>query len=173
MLDQAITQGRTTEMFKLADEYNNRAADGSFYSNQTDVSIVITCLDWEEPRTLEEMTLDRTDFVKSAPIFGPYLNYAGLPCKYWKSKPQLPPMPLKNIKTTPILVIGVTNDPATPYKWAQDLTKVFTNAKLLTLNGDGHTGHNQGNNCVDSVVDSYFLTGKIAPEPLICAKSGT
>ena len=173
MLDQAITQGRTTEMFKLADEYNNRAADGSFYSNQTDVSIVITCLDWEEPRTLEEMTLDRADFVKSAPIFGPYLNYAGLPCKYWKSKPQLPPMPLKNIKTTPILVIGVTNDPATPYKWAQDLTKVFTNAKLLTLNGDGHTGHNQGNNCVDSVVDSYFLTGKIAPEPLICAKSGT
>jgi pimeloyl-ACP methyl ester carboxylesterase len=80
---------------------------------------------------------------------------------------------LKQIKTSPILVIGVTNDPATPYKWAEDLVKVFTNAKLLTLNGEGHTGHNQGNKCVDSVVDSYFLTGKIGPEPLICAKSGT
>jgi len=173
MLDQAITKRETKEIFKQADEYNNRAADGTYYSNQTDVSIVISCLDWEEPRTIEDMTLDREEFVKAAPVFGPYLNFAGLPCKYWKSKPQLPPMPLKQIKTSPILVIGVTNDPATPYKWAEDLVKVFTNAKLLTLNGEGHTGHNQGNKCVDSVVDSYFLTGKIGPEPLICAKSGT
>ena len=173
MLDQAITKRDTKEIFKQADEYNNRAPDGSYYSNQTDVSIVITCLDWKEPRSVEEMTLDRKEFIKVAPIFGPFLNFAGLPCKYWKSKPQLPPMSLKEIETSPILVIGVTNDPATPYKWAQDLTKVFTNAKLLTLNGDGHTGHNQGNECIDSVVDSYFLTGKIASGPLICAKSGT
>jgi pimeloyl-ACP methyl ester carboxylesterase len=82
-------------------------------------------------------------------------------------------MPLKNIDTTPVLVIGVTNDPATPYEWAKDLAKVFVNGKLLTLKGDGHTGHNQGNDCVDSVVDSYFLTGKIGSGPLICAKSGT
>ena len=173
MLDQAISKRDTKEIFKQADEYNNRASDGTYYSNQTDVSIVITCLDWKEPRTVEEMTSDRKEFVKAAPVFGPYLNFAGLPCKYWKSEPQLPPMPLKQLKTSPILVIGVTNDPATPYKWAQDLTKVFTNAKLLTLNGDGHTGHNQGNECIDSVVDSYFLTGKIASGPLICAKSGT
>ena len=173
ILDQAITKRDTKEIFKQADEYNNRAPDGTYYSNQTDISIVISCLDWKEPRTIEEMTLDRKEFIKAAPVFGPFLNFAGLPCKYWKSEPQLPPMPLKEIKTSPILVIGVTNDPATPYKWAQDLTKVFTNAKLLTLNGDGHTGHNQGNECIDSVVDSYFLTGKIASEPLICAKSGT
>lgn len=173
MLDQSINDKKATEIFKQADDYNNRDSNGSYYSNQTDVAIVITCLDWNEPRTIEEMTSDREEFIRAAPIFGPYLNFAGLPCKYWKSKPQLPSTPLKEIKTRPILVIGVTNDPATPYKWAQDLTKVFTNAKLLTLKGDGHTGHNQGNECIDSVVDSYFLTGKIAPEPLICVKSGT
>jgi pimeloyl-ACP methyl ester carboxylesterase len=173
MLDQAISKRDPTELFKQADEYNNRDSSGNYYTNQTDVSIVITCLDWEEPRTVEEMVLDRKEFIKAAPVFGPFLNFAGLPCKFWKSKPQLPPAPLKQIETTPILVIGVTNDPATPYKWSQDLVKVFTNAKLLTLNGEGHTGHNQGNKCIDSVVDSYFLTGKIGPEPLICAKSGT
>ena len=160
-------------MFKQADEYNNRDSKGNYYSNQTDVSIVVTCLDWKEPRSVEEIALDHGEYVKAAPIFGPYLYLASLPCKYWKIGPQLPPMPLKNIDTDPVLVIGVTNDPATPYKWAQDLAKVFVNAKLLTLDGDGHTGHNQGNNCVDSVVDSYFLTGKIDSKPLICAKSGT
>jgi len=173
MLNQAITKRNSKKIFKAADDYNNRDSNGNYYSNQTDVSIVISCLDWEEPRTIEEMTLDRKEFVKAAPVFGPYLNFAGLPCKFWKAKPQLPGIPLKNIETSPILVVCVTNDPATPYKWAQDLTKVFTNAKLLTLDGDGHTGHNQGNKCIDSVVDSYFLTGKIAQEPLICAKSGT
>ena len=173
MLGQAIINRNPTEMFKQADEYNNRDSEGNYYSNQTDVSIVVTCLDWKEPRSVEEIALDYGEYVKAAPIFGPYLYLASLPCKYWKTEPQLPPMPLKNIDTDPVLVIGVTNDPATPYKWAQELAKVFVNAKLLTLDGDGHTGHNQGNNCVDSVVDSYFLTGKIDSKPLICAKSGT
>jgi len=173
MLNQAITKRNPTLIFKEADDYNNRDSDGNYYSNQTDVSIMISCLDWKESRTVEEMNSDRAEFIKAAPIFGPFLNLAGLPCKYWKVKPQLPAVPLKNIDTAPILVIGVTNDPATPYKWAQDLTNVFTNAKLLTLNGEGHTGHGQGNKCIDSVVDSYFLTGKIGQEPLICAKSGT
>ena len=173
MLNQAIVKRDPTEMFKQADDYNNRDSAGNYYSNQTDVSIIINCLDWKEPRTIEEITSDRGAFTKAAPIFGPYLYLAGLPCKYWKTEPQLPPMPLKNIDTSPVLVIGVTNDPATPYEWAEDLVKVFTNGKLLTLIGDGHTGHNQGNECVDSLVDSYFLTGKIGSEPLICAKSGT
>ena len=173
MLGQAINNRNPTEMFKQADEYNNRDSEGNYYSNQTDVSIVVTCLDWKEPRSVEEIALDYGEYAKAAPIFGPYLYLASLPCKYWKTGPQLPPMPLKNIDTDPVLVIGVTNDPATPYKWAQELAKVFVNAKLLTLDGDGHTGHNQGNNCVDSVVDSYFLTGKIGSGPLICAKSGT
>lgn len=173
MLVQAIVKRNPTEMFKQADAYNNRDSEGNYYSNQTDVSIIINCLDWEEPRTIEEMASDRGEFIEAAPIFGPYLYLASLPCKYWKSEPQLPPVPLKDIETTPVLVIGVTNDPATPYEWAQDLAEVFTNGKLLTLNGDGHTGHNQGNICIDSVVDSYFLTGKIGSKPLICAKSGT
>jgi pimeloyl-ACP methyl ester carboxylesterase len=103
ILDQAITNRDTKEIFKQADEYNNRASNGTYYSNQTDVSIVITCLDWKEPRTIEEMTLDRKEFIKVAPIFGPFLNFAGLPCKYWKSEPQLPPMPLKEIKTSVIM----------------------------------------------------------------------
>tara|TARA_B110000503_G_scaffold139582_1_gene228315 strand:- start:1393 stop:2868 length:1476 start_codon:yes stop_codon:yes gene_type:complete len=172
-LNQAITKRNPTLIFEQADSYNSRDSAGNYYSNQNDISIMVTCLDWEDFRTIEEMKLDAANFKEAAPIFGPYLNFAGLPCKYWKSQPQLPPIALKKITTPPILIIGVTNDPATPYKWSQELAEVFTNSRLLTLNGEGHTGHNQGNKCVDSVVDSYFLTGKIGSEALICAKSGT
>jgi pimeloyl-ACP methyl ester carboxylesterase len=169
LLNQAINDEDPTAIFELADFYNNRDESGSYYSNQNDISIMITCLDWEDSRTVEQMRSDREVFVKAAPIFGRYLYFAGLSCKYWKAKPQLPKTQLSEINTSPIIIIGVTGDPATPYKWSQELNKVFPNSKLLTLKGEGHTGHNQGNECVDSAVDSYYLTGKIRQSALICA----
>jgi hypothetical protein len=171
-LDSAFNKSNPTKLFELADEYNNRDSAGNFYSNQNDISIMTTCLDWNENRSLSEITNDQSEFKRISPVFGPYLNFAGLPCKYWKAKPQLPKISLAKINTSPLLIIGVTGDPATPYKWAQSLTKSFLNAKLLTLKGEGHTGHNRGNKCIDSAVDSYFLTGKIPRTPLICAQSG-
>jgi pimeloyl-ACP methyl ester carboxylesterase len=169
VLDKAITNHDPSGIFELADLYNNRDESGSFYSNQNDISLMITCLDWKDQRTVEEMQSDRSAFIEAAPTFGKFLNFAGLACKYWKAKPQLPKTQLTKIVTSPIIIIGVTQDPATPYKWSQKLAKVFTNSKLLTLKGEGHTGHNQGNKCVDSAVDSYYLTGKIRQTGLICA----
>ena len=171
-LDSAFSKSNPTNLFELADEYNNRDSAGNFYSNQNDISIMTTCLDWNENRSLAEITNDQSEFKRISPVFGPYLNFAGLPCKYWKAKPQFPKISLEKINTSPLLIIGVTGDPATPYKWAQSLTKSFLNAKLLTLKGEGHTGHNRGNKCIDSAVDNYFLTGKIPQTPLICAQSG-
>jgi len=169
LLSKAITKEDPSVIFELADSYNSRDESGSYYSNQNDIAIMITCLDWQEPRTVEQMGSDRDAFIKAAPVFGQFLNFAGLPCKYWKAKPQLPKTQLTKIVTSPIIIIGVTEDPATPYEWSQNLAKVFPNSKLLTLRGEGHTGHNQGNKCVDSAVDSYYLTGKIRTSALICA----
>jgi pimeloyl-ACP methyl ester carboxylesterase len=76
---------------------------------------------------------------------------------------------IKNINTKPILVIGTTRDPATPYKWAQSLAKIFSSAVLITLDGDGHTGHGRGSTCVDSAVDRYLLTGITPKFALFCA----
>jgi len=169
LLSKAITKEDPSVIFELADSYNSRDESGSYFSNQNDIAIRITWVDWQETRTVEQMGSDRDAFIKAAPVFGQFLNFAGLPCKYWKAKPQLPKTQLTKIVTSPIIIIGVTEDPATPYEWSQNLAKVFPNSKLLTLRGEGHTGHNQGNKCVDSAVDSYYLTGKIRTSALICA----
>lgn len=171
-LNSAILRSDPSGLLKLADEYNNRDSAGNYFTNQNDISIMITCLDWSEARSIEEMGIDQNEFKRAAPVFGPYLSFAGLPCKYWKAKPQLPKVSLAEIKTAPLLIIGVTGDPATPYKWAQSLAKTFPSSRLITLKGEGHTGHNKGNKCVDSAVNDYFLTGKIPLTPLICAESG-
>ena len=103
---------------------------------------------------------------KAAPVFGPFLTYAGLTCKYWKHPASVKPA-TKLIKTAPIIVIGVTKDPATPYAWALKLHAIFKGSTLISFNGEGHTGHNRGSSCVDKRVDAYLL-GASAGSNLKC-----
>jgi pimeloyl-ACP methyl ester carboxylesterase len=77
---------------------------------------------------------------------------------------------IKSINTKPILIVGTTRDPATPYKWSKSLAKIFSSSVLITLDGDGHTGHGRGSTCVDSAVDRYLLTGATPKSELFCAK---
>ena len=81
-------------------------------------------------------------------------------CRQW-------PAPRAELPTTfdaatgPILVVGTTNDPATPYAWSQALAAALPGGALVTFNGDGHTGYNKSNSCVDSAVEAYVLEGTV------------
>jgi hypothetical protein len=70
--------------------------------------------------------------------------------------------------TPPILVIGTTRDPATPYVWAQELAKTLDNGVLLTRVGDGHTAYTSGNPCIVSAVDAFLVEGMIPAEGTTC-----
>ena len=64
-------------------------------------------------------------------------------------------------KDDPILVIGTTNDPATPYVWAQSLAKQLDSGHLVTYRGEGHNAYNKSNSCVNNAVDSYLISGTV------------
>jgi len=98
------------------------------------------------------------------------LAYAGLACRYLPNLNSVEKAEVKKLETSPILIIGTTRDPATPYKWAKSLAKIFAGSVLLTLDGDGHTGHGRGSTCIDSVVDRYLLTGSTPKSELFCAE---
>jgi hypothetical protein len=66
------------------------------------------------------------------------------------------------------VVVGTTNDPATPYKWAVSLADQLSSGVLVTRVGEGHTGYNKGNSCVDNAVDEYFLKGTVPQDGLRC-----
>jgi pimeloyl-ACP methyl ester carboxylesterase len=162
MLRVAIKQaqyGRGFMFLSLADAYTGRQPNGTYPTNESDSGFVIDCLDWNDGRSNEQMAQDAQLFKAQAPVFGPYLSYSGISCKYFDGINQ--PIKIKQIKTTPIIVIGTLRDPATPYSWAVALNKLITNSRLITLDGDGHTGHGRGSACVDKTVDTYFITGKI------------
>jgi pimeloyl-ACP methyl ester carboxylesterase len=171
-LSEAL-QGYGDSFLDLVDQYTDRSPDGTYVSNELDSGAIIDCLDWPETRTIAETKADAKKFTDAAPIFGPYLAYTNIACKYLipptKDKLTRKTNKITLINTAPIIVIGTMRDPATPYEWAVGLSKIFTSSKLISLNADGHTGQGRGSACVDNAVDAYLLEGKSPKKNLNCA----
>jgi pimeloyl-ACP methyl ester carboxylesterase len=157
----------------LADQYSGRSSDGTYDSNELDSGAIIDCLDWPDTRTIEKTKADAKRFSDVAPVFGPYLAYTNINCKYLtpptKDKLTRTTNKITSIKTAPIIVIGTIRDPATPYDWAIGLNKIFTKSTLISLDADGHTGQGRGSACVDDAVDAYLLKGKTPKKNLTCS----
>jgi pimeloyl-ACP methyl ester carboxylesterase len=156
----------------LADQYTGRSSDGMYMSNELDSGAIIDCLDWPDTRSIEKTKAEAQRFTDRAPVFGPYLAYTNIACKFLTppatDKLTRTTNKITSIKTAPILVIGTTRDPATPYDWAVGLHKIFTTSKLISLDADGHTGQGRGSACVDNAVDSYLLQGISPQKNLFC-----
>lgn len=66
------------------------------------------------------------------------------------------------------LVIDTTYDPATPYRGGLRLAEELGNARLLTMDGDGHTAYGGNSACIDGIVDAYFDVGTLPAEGTRC-----
>lgn len=69
----------------------------------------------------------------------------------------------------PILVIGITGDHATPYQYAEELVEELGNARLLTLDGQGHAASYSGRStCIDDAVTNFLLDGDLPKQGTVC-----
>ena len=178
-LRTAIAQallGDGTGFAQLADGYNGRKSDGTYRDNQNDANIIINCLDWQQYRDNEGIRLASKKFVKAAPVFGPYVAFSGITCNILNQaigKTQISTdqntVQIENT-ATPVLIIGTTQDPATPYEWSKALAAYIKGSRLITLRGEGHTGYGRGSACTDDAVDTYLTTGKTPKNNLICTQ---
>jgi pimeloyl-ACP methyl ester carboxylesterase len=62
------------------------------------------------------------------------------------------------------LVVATTNDPATPYAGGVRLAAQLGNARLLTMEGDGHTAYPGNSPCIDTATQAYLI-GLTLPAP--------
>ena len=169
-------QGDGSGFAKLADGYNGRNSDGTYSNNQNDANIIIDCLDWQESRSNDTIRAAAAKLAKAAPVFGPYVAYSGITCNLLKqaigstkSTTDQNTAQIQNT-ATPILIIGTTQDPATPYVWAKALNNYIVGSRLITMKGEGHTGYGRGSACTDDAVDAYLLTGTIPTKNLTCTQ---
>ena len=166
-LQGALANDGSTLLF-LADFYYDRQDDGTYASNSTEAFWAINCADDRSPSDLESMKASAAEIEAAAPTIGYYFSYGGVVCAQW-------PVPeaggLDSYAAegaAPILVIGTTNDPATPYAWAESLSALLSSGVLLTYEGEGHTAYGRSNECVDDAVDTYLLTGEAPADGTRC-----
>ena len=149
------------------DFYTGRQTDGSFKDNSNDAIAAVNCLDRPDRLSIDQTIAVAAEWKLDAPNFGEYLAWSNMSCTYW----QTPATGLPKVITAPgtptILVVGTVNDPATPFQWAQALASQLSSGVLLTLDGDGHTAYYQGSECIDEVVDNFYLTGE-AQAGIVC-----
>ncbi|WP_436788043.1 alpha/beta hydrolase [Yinghuangia sp. YIM S10712] len=165
---QAAFRGDGSLLLDLSDTYYERGADGE-YANLMYANAAVNCLDYPPSATTPEQVRPQiAEFEQASPTFGRTLAWAGLACGTWPIPATGRPHEIHAPGAAPILVIGTTRDPATPYAWSQALAGQLDSARLLTYDGDGHTAYLRGSTCVDSAVDTYLLTGALPPDGKTC-----
>ncbi|WP_337062431.1 alpha/beta hydrolase [Kineococcus sp. G2] len=170
-LTEALTAafgGDGTALLALADAYASRSADGRYANNSSTVIHAVNCLDRADEQTPEEVRASVPEFEAASPTFGAFLAWGGLACAEWPVPAVGPAEPVDAAGAAPILVVGTTRDPATPYAWAQGLAEQLDSGRLLTYDGDGHTAYRTGSACVDEAVDAYLLAGELPEEGARC-----
>lgn len=170
-LTRALTEifrGTTTTTLLLADSYVDRGPKG-YTDNLFEAIYAVDCLDRPvetDPAVLARQgrQLDAADPLRAADNTNDLGDAA---CANWPVKPTGKPHRVSAPGSPPILVLGTTGDPATPYAWAQSLARQLPQGVLLTLRGEGHTAYRNHVGCIDRRVDAYFVRGTV-PAPVTC-----
>ena len=171
-LTNALAQankGDGSGMVKLADGYLQREADGS-YPNLIEANSAVNYVDEVCSRNPDDYIAMAARLAKAAPHFGASAASSGLTCAYWGAKTDALTVP-RAAGAPPIVVIGTTNDPATPYEWSVAMSKQLASGVLVTHRGEGHTIYAQGNACIDKAVNAYLLK-LTAPQPGLSCGNG-
>jgi hypothetical protein len=164
-IQTAMKSGDGTALLTLADAYYERDnATGAFQTNMFEAFMAISCLDKPVDARRSALDAEAAALVEASPVFGPYSRYGAIGCAEW-------PFPARGAPTTitapgadPILVVGTTGDPATPYGNAVTLADSLDSGVLLTYEGEGHTAVGQGSACIADAVSAYLIDGTV-PAP--------
>jgi pimeloyl-ACP methyl ester carboxylesterase len=167
----AAEDGDGSELLALADGYNERDPSGH-YGTTTHSQRVISCLDDKQRPTVEETRKLLPGFERISPVFGAFLGWdtAGW-CHDWPVPGQYETPEVSAPGAAPVLVVGNTGDPATPYEGARRMADELGEdvGVVLTWKGEGHGAYGSGSDCVDSTVDAYLLDGTVPEDGKICS----
>jgi pimeloyl-ACP methyl ester carboxylesterase len=159
----AAADGDPSLMFDLSDSYTERHDDGSHTGSILQPFWAIGCVDGEPIGEPEDIPTLEAQFRAAAPRFGVSFLYSALMCALWPAESEPSPNPLDATGAPPILVIGTSGDPATPFQWAESLADVLDSGVLLANEGEQHTAY-LSNECVTDTIDDYLVDLEV-PEP--------
>lgn len=148
----------------LADFYNDRDPDGGYLSNINEANYAINCADSSLMPEGRDVT---AEILEASPVFGRYFAYPDVSCEGWPDGLGMQQLDYSVPLSGMPLVVGTTGDPATPYDQAVSLAELLDGARLITLEGEGHTAYGD-NSCVNNLVDLYLEGVDLGEAELTC-----
>lgn len=166
-LSDAIA-GEADAMMELSDSAAGRESDGSYRDNANAAFGAINCLDYKMVSDIPTMRADAAELETASPTIGKYMAFGGIACQDWAYPPTGVQAPASSTTDQPIVVIGTTGDPATPYDWAVALSEQLQTGVLVSFEGQGHTAYARSNKCITDAVDNFLIDGKAPADGLRC-----
>ena len=161
-LDQAINH-RDGSAFVASEEQDTSSKDDGGGAFQA-----VTCLDYPVEGDKTTWAAQYEQAKREAPVFADSAVGMDLVCSVWGHNGTRKPAQIHARGAAPILVVGTTGDPATPYAWSKSLAEQLDSGQLLTWEGNGHTAYGGDASCVNDAVDAYLISGTMPKKGLTC-----
>lgn len=166
---QAVEDSDGSQLLYIADLSSERQDDGTFASNSMDALIAVNNADYEPVGTPEEWTQAAEKLADTLPIFGTDAGYASAALSAWPTD-HAARHPVSAKGAQPIVVVGTTHDPATPYVMAQNLAAQLESGVLVSVEGWSHTAYSKkASRCVVDAVEGYLVDGTVPANGLSCS----
>ena len=164
-LSAAETEQDGSLLQVLADTYLGRQPDGT-YDNSQLAGLAINCADDPSRPPSDEVRIQADLGAQASVYFADFLR-ASTGCI--GTADPIDPIAIGPADgAAPILVIGTTGDPATPYQWAVEMADLLSSGVLYTVEADGHTAF-LSVPCVDDVVIDYLVDLELPAANAGCA----
>lgn len=138
-------------------------SDGLYYA--------VECLDYvlpgETPEARAAAYLDAGRELGMADRRLGELFYGDLPCAWWPGAPEAGERPpLLRTVDFPMLVLGATLDPATPWVNGERIAEAAgLNARAIVTPGGPHVIYGRGESCPDDLVTGFLVSGTLPEAP--------
>ena len=164
----ALREGDATQILEIADLFVGRSDDGT-YGNGSESFSIINCASgiiYAEPR-------DPKALLKKIQEVAPWYSrnddidsFGGGYCESVFDDSKIFDIDYQG--DAPVVVLGGTDDPSTPIRWAEEMvTHMGTNASLLTFKGEGHS-QIFNSRCVDEIAKELFKFGRKPNNEIEC-----
>ena len=162
-----LAQGDGELIALLVDSYTERREYG--FRNLHEAFPAINCTDNPASTSIAKYRTIYERFKDRAPDFAFGQAASGLLCGVWPNV-NVDPMPeiVDGAGAPPIMVVGTTGDPATPYKWSQEMAATLKSGFLLTYVGEGHTAVGGKSECIDDAAIAFLIDGTLPPVGTRC-----
>jgi pimeloyl-ACP methyl ester carboxylesterase len=133
----------------------------------------IYCSESPNPRAAAFWSQARIGLRRSGPV-GRYWSWLPEPCGSWRAAaadrykgPWDAPTP------NPVLVIGNAYDPSTPYRESKAIVRQLADARLLSVDGYGHTEFMNPSSCAVRYESRYLVGLRLPPAGTSCPQDFT